>query len=129
MTKSWACNEAFGPFLVHDYTNFFIFSCVLEGFAIDTVVHQLEQIFLKSRSCSFPLLGVEVDILLEPFGLLKFQDPMGFDDDQTHLKVKFKVSIVENIIFLGVEILDELYDVVSVMRVDVQLFGNFMHVC
>ena len=90
--------------LIYHYTDVFVLLSVLEGLAVDTVVHQLDQIFLKGRGCSFLLLGVEVNIWLEPFGLLELQDSMGFHEDQTHLEVEFKVSVVEDIIFLGIEI-------------------------
>jgi len=54
-----------------------------------------------------PLRSVEVNVWLQPFGMLEFQDPMGFHEDQTHLEVEFKVSEMENVIFLGIEIWNE----------------------
>ena len=64
------------------------------------VVHQLEEIFLKGVFSHLSLLGVEVNVLFQPWSLVELNHSMDIFQHDTKFLVELQSSVVNDIFML-----------------------------
>ena len=86
---------------------------IFHSFTEESVVHEFVEVFVEggSRLCSF--WGIEVDVGLEPAGLIEGECSVDVSGDEAEVSVLLEVFIMEYIVLFGVKVLNKFLSILD----------------